>query len=90
MKNEDGDPVPVHLIYSAAAYARQHATGGWADMQPASLDLGEFLEGPLIGMHERGDLLGPDFNNSGPGIASSICSPVTAIDLRPGRHRLDE
>lgn len=31
-------------------------------MEPASLTLDEFIDGPLRGMHEGGDLLGPDFN----------------------------
>ncbi|CAM4279204.1 hypothetical protein MB901379_01403 [Mycobacterium basiliense] len=59
---EDDQPVRVHLIYSAAAYARQHATAEWADWEAASLDLEEFIAGPLKTMHESGDLLGPDFN----------------------------
>ncbi|OSC43259.1 hypothetical protein B8W66_02510 [Mycobacterium decipiens] len=58
----DDEPIPVHLVYSAAAYARQHATAEWAFMQPASYDLRKFIDGPLTGIHERGDLLGPDFN----------------------------
>ncbi|VBA49230.1 DUF2750 domain-containing protein [Mycobacterium attenuatum] len=59
---EDDEPVCVHLVYSAAAYARRHATGEWASMEPASLPLDQFLDGPLRGMHESGELLGPDFN----------------------------
>lgn len=58
----DGEPVVVHLIYSAAAYARQHAVGEWAHMQPVAVSLDDFLDGPLLGMHEAGDLVGPDFN----------------------------
>ncbi|AYE94907.1 DUF2750 domain-containing protein [Mycobacterium paragordonae] len=58
----DGEPVVVHLVYSAAAYARLHANGPWADRTPAALDLDEFLSGPLRHMHENGDLMGPDFN----------------------------
>ncbi|MCV7010484.1 DUF2750 domain-containing protein [Mycobacterium gordonae] len=59
----DGQPVVVHLVFSAAAYARRHATGPWADMTPAALDLEEFLSGPLRQMHERGHLMGPDYNS---------------------------
>lgn len=59
---EDDEPVCVHLVYSTPAYARRHATGEWAGMEPASLNLDEFIDGPLRGMHEGGDLLGPDFN----------------------------
>lgn len=59
----DGQPVVVHLVFSAAAYARQHASGPWAHMAPATMDLEEFLGGPLRQLHERGDLMGPDYNS---------------------------
>ncbi|ORW06352.1 DUF2750 domain-containing protein [Mycobacterium lacus] len=59
---EDDEPVRVHLIFSTAAYARQHATAEWADWEAASLDLDEFIAGPLKTMQESGDLVGPDFN----------------------------
>ncbi|OBK97517.1 hypothetical protein A5645_06130 [Mycobacterium asiaticum] len=58
----DGEPVVVHLIFSAAAYAQRHATGPWEDMTPVSMDLATFTSGPLLQMHEAGHLLGPDFN----------------------------
>lgn len=61
-QREDGEPIPVHLVYSAAAYARQHATGDWAALEAVSLGLDDFIDGPLQGMHEQGDLVGPDFN----------------------------
>lgn len=65
---KDGAAVPVHLVYSAAAYARQHATGPWEGWEPASLDVEEFVGGPLQGMHECGDLVGPDYNSDLAGV----------------------
>ncbi|WP_205876985.1 DUF2750 domain-containing protein [Mycobacterium camsae] len=59
----DGEPVVVHLVFSAAAYARQHASGPWVHMAPAAMDLDEFVSGPLRQLHERGDLLGPYYNS---------------------------
>ncbi|GJO52523.1 DUF2750 domain-containing protein [Mycobacterium marinum] len=59
---EDDEPIPVHLVYSAAAYARQHATGAWAAYEPAALEVDQFLAGPLQHMHQSGEMLGPDYN----------------------------
>jgi Protein of unknown function (DUF2750) len=65
---DNGDPVPVHLVYSAAAYAKQHATGPWAAMEPIAMDLDIFLDGPLKHMHQDGELVSPDFNGDLAGI----------------------
>jgi hypothetical protein len=43
------------------------------------LDLGEFLEGPLISMHERGDLIGPDFNSDLAGVEVEPVDLVRAL-----------
>lgn len=64
----DGGAVVVHLVFSSAAYARQHATGPWAQLAPIALDLDVFLDGPLRRMHEEDELIGPDFNSDLAGV----------------------
>ncbi|OOK81915.1 hypothetical protein BZL30_1092 [Mycobacterium kansasii] len=81
---EDDEPVCVHLVYSTPAYARRHATGEWAGMEPASLTLDEFIDGPLRGMHEGGDLLGPDFNAD---LAGLEIEPIEMARALLGSHK---
>lgn len=67
-EKENGEPVVVHLVFSTAAYARQHANGAWANMTPRAMDIESFFEGPLRHMNESGDLIGPDFNSDLAGV----------------------
>lgn len=67
-ERSDGDPVVVHLVYSAAAYAKAHASEGWESYVPLELNLDLFVNGPLSSFANSGELVGPDFNSDFAGL----------------------
>ena len=54
----------VHLLFSAAAYARRHTTTGeWAKYQPKEIALAFLLDVALSHMANNDLLVGVDYNN---------------------------
>ena len=52
----------VLLFWSEEAYARRLAVAEWAAYQAASINLDEFIDSWLRGMHQDGALAGVNFN----------------------------
>jgi hypothetical protein len=69
---EDARVMP---FWSDRAYARRAAKEEWADYEPTSLGLEEFLEGWLREMHEDGTLVGTNWDANNCGLE------VEALDL---------
>jgi hypothetical protein len=58
----------VLLFWSEEAYARRLAVAEWAAYQATSIDLDEFIDGWLRGMHQDGALAGVNFNSDLAGV----------------------
>ncbi len=56
---EDTD---VLLFWSTQAEAKTHAQGEWNTHQPMAIPLDEFIDGWLLGMHQDGALVGPNWD----------------------------
>ncbi len=60
--SEDHDDVDVMPFWSQESFARAHCVDDWAGYQPVPVDLEEFLEDWLPGMHEDVLLVGINWN----------------------------
>ena len=60
--SEDHDDVDVIPFWSQEAFARTHCVDDWQNYQPVPVDLEEFLEDWLPGMHEDVLLIGINWN----------------------------
>lgn len=60
--SEEHDDVDVMPFWSQESFARTHCVDDWKDYQPVPVDLEEFLEDWLPGMHEDVLLVGINWN----------------------------
>ncbi|ACE85945.1 DUF2750 domain-containing protein [Cellvibrio japonicus] len=60
--SEEHDDMDVMPFWSQESFARVHCVDDWAGYTPAAIDLGEFLEEWLPGMHEDLLLVGVNWN----------------------------
>jgi hypothetical protein len=60
--SEDHDDVDVMPFWSQESFARVHCAGDWEQYHPVPVDLEEFLEDWLPGMHEDVLLIGINWN----------------------------
>lgn len=61
--SEDYDDVDVMPLWSQETFARHHCRDEWADYTPVAIELEEFLEDWLPGMHEDVLLVGVNWND---------------------------
>lgn len=61
--SEAHDDIDVMPFWSQESFARAHCEGDWKDYQPVAVDLEEFLEDWLPGMHEDVLLVGINWNS---------------------------
>jgi hypothetical protein len=52
----------VLVFWSDRAYAQRHVKGEWSAHNPTAIPLDEFLDSWLLGMHEDGALVGPNWD----------------------------
>jgi hypothetical protein len=62
-------------FWSDRAYARRAARAEWAAYEPTRIELSEFIDGWLKGMHEDGVLVGTNWDANNRGLE------VPAVDL---------
>ena len=62
--SEDHDDIDVMPFWSQESFARAHCQDDWKDYQPVAVDLEEFLEDWLPGMHEDVLLVGINWNDA--------------------------
>lgn len=61
--SEQQDEIDVMPFWSQEAFARVHCAGDWAGYAPVAIDIEEFLDDWLPGMHEDVLLVGVNWNS---------------------------